>query len=213
MTEKEEVFTQELGKIVPEYESRFFMVRKFFWTRLKESIDLAALKNDARILDLGCGIGHLLSEIKKQNATCTGVGVDLNARIMSLHIPGCQFIIADAAKLPFSDGYFDVVFALDILEHIPNIELTVAEIRRVLKPEGLLIVVGPTESVFYKFCRFLIKGTFSMKSGPGGGEHYHSIMFLRQRIRELGFSLEEKITLPKYFPLALDEVLKFKRNK
>ena len=145
--------------------------------------------------------------------SCTGVGVDLNTRIMSLRIPGCQFLVADAAKLPFAAGYFDVVFALDILEHIPDIELTMAEIGRVLKTDGMLIVVGPTESAFYKFCRFLIKGTFSMKSGPGGGEHFHTIKFLRQRIQELGFSLHEKVTLPKYFPVALEEILKFKRSK
>jgi len=60
------------------------------------------------------------------------------------------------------------------LEHIEDINPAINEIKRIAKEGAMLIVSIPKENFFYKLGRFFIKGTFSMKSGPGSGKHYYT---------------------------------------
>ncbi|OGS22585.1 MAG: hypothetical protein A2252_03130 [Elusimicrobia bacterium RIFOXYA2_FULL_39_19] len=194
-----------LNEIVPEYNSRFIPVKKYFWDRIKYSVILGRLKNGYKILDVGCGIGYLLEEVQRRH-NCECYGIDTNVNIKNLSIPDCTFEVSDVARLTFADKFFDVVFAMDTLEHIENCEPAIKQIHRVLKDDGSLIVVGPTETFFYKLCRFMLKGTFSEEGGPGAGEHHHTIYTLEKIITAMGFTAEKKLYLPRYFPTFLSGV-------
>lgn len=56
-----------------------------------------------------------------------------------------QLVSCSCLSLPFNDGYFDFVFSSSVLEHIRNRELALSEIKRVLKPDGTLILTVPTQ--------------------------------------------------------------------
>lgn len=81
-----------------------------------------------RVLDYGCGEGRWRSRIEGLGARW--VGFDLNAQGAT--------VVADAARLPFEDGCFDGVLCSAVFEHLPDLDGSLAEIRRVLKPGGVL---------------------------------------------------------------------------
>jgi len=210
---KKDERTMPLAEIVPEYNSSFSLVKNLFWNRINCSISLGKIDDNKIILDIGCGIGYLLQAIRRENEKCELNGIDFNVNVKSLSIQKCKIKIEDASKLSFEDNYFDIVYALDVLEHINEVETAIKEIQRVLKPKGKLIITGPTESTFYKFCRFLIKGTFSEEKGPGTGIHFHTIYTLDKKILTCNFLKENEVNLPKYFPFVLIKVIKYINEK
>jgi 2-polyprenyl-6-hydroxyphenyl methylase/3-demethylubiquinone-9 3-methyltransferase len=98
-----------------------------------------------RLLDIGCGGGVLAEEFAKLGCQVTGIDISdeslavarAHARTEGLSI---DYRNGSAAQLPFDGGNFDVVSCCDVLEHIPNWELAIAEVGRVLKPSGLFLL-------------------------------------------------------------------------
>ncbi|MEN3013172.1 MAG: methyltransferase domain-containing protein [Endomicrobiia bacterium] len=199
-----------LDKLVPEYRHKIWFIRKYFLDRIKVSLRIADIKDKEVILDVGCGEAVLLKEINKMKKNIDYFGVDINENIrsLSLYYRG-EFRVCNIQNgLPFQNECFDVVFALDVLEHINNIEKVLKEVFRVLKSQGRFVVCGPTESMWYKFCRFLIKGTFSSKHGPSSGEHVFSIYDIFKKIEELGLFIKKKtLHLPSFLPKNFAGVL------
>lgn len=92
-------------------------------------------------LDVGCGHGHISEYLQTRGIVCVGLDVDtktVQANIRSL------FVNADAQSLPFRSGIFDMVLALELLEHLSAPEKTLTEFHRVLKSRGILILTTPT---------------------------------------------------------------------
>src|ERR1041385_1219530 len=97
-----------------------------------------------RVLDVACGVGYG-SEILRQAGATIVIGVDLAFEAFPTNGPGAQalFTNADAGRLPFGDGTFDVVVSFETIEHVPQPELLLQEIRRVLKRDGICIYSSP----------------------------------------------------------------------
>ncbi|MCW3015309.1 MAG: bifunctional 3-demethylubiquinone 3-O-methyltransferase/2-octaprenyl-6-hydroxy phenol methylase [Solirubrobacterales bacterium] len=90
----------------------------------------------AQLLDVGCGGGLLAPHVHGYRH----VGVDLSERGLAIAAEhGVEPVHADVAALPFEDARFDVVVAGEILEHVPDLDGTVAEALRVLKPGGTFV--------------------------------------------------------------------------
>jgi 2-polyprenyl-6-hydroxyphenyl methylase / 3-demethylubiquinone-9 3-methyltransferase len=94
----------------------------------------------ARVLDLGCGAGFLSNDLAARGAVVTG----LDASTESLAVAAAYdrtgkvtYRCGDALALPFDDGSFDVVCAMDLLEHVEDPARLVAEAARVLAPGGM----------------------------------------------------------------------------
>lgn len=115
-------------------------------------IKLLAIKPGDRVLELGSGLGLLGKAIKDD------VGVDLRYFGVDLVFDSAHRsrensiapIQADAAKLPFNKEAFDEIISTDVLEHIPDPQLAVKEIYRVLKPGGkaFIVIADPSEGRF-----------------------------------------------------------------
>lgn len=95
-----------------------------------------------RILDLGCGTGRNLAELRQLG---DAVGLDLEARALEFcRRRGLTSVAqARAEHLPFRDGSFDVVTALDLLEHLDDDVAGAREIFRTLRPGGLFLAFVP----------------------------------------------------------------------
>src|ERR1700735_1684664 len=94
----------------------------FAWEKAKGVVDLLAPKSGERILDLGCGTGHLTSEIAAKGAQL--VGVDRSPEMITearKQYPALQFEVAAARRLPFHNE-FDAVFSNAALHWIPEAE-------------------------------------------------------------------------------------------
>ncbi|HYQ69443.1 class I SAM-dependent methyltransferase [Actinophytocola sp.] len=115
----------------------------------QEMIDLAALRDGHRVLDIGCATANLLRTIGRQRPGVALVGLDPDPKALARARRKARRAGLDmrldrgfAQELPYPDGSFDRVFSSLMLHHLEDTakDQLLAEARRVLRPDGLLIV-------------------------------------------------------------------------
>lgn len=107
-----------------------------------------------RMLEVGCGLGTDL--LYGASLGAKTVGMDLSLRSAGLarrhfqlnRMPG-DFLRADAERLPYKDGSFDVVYSFGVLHHTPDTQRAINECRRVLKPGGTFVLMLYNRSSWY----------------------------------------------------------------
>jgi len=132
-----------------EYQTMHLTELKHWWFRGRRRLLLALLRTFAparpgslHILDFGCGTGGNTVSYGKFGTTI-GMEPDPVAVRLAHARGGARYCRADGVQLPFRSGAFDVVIASDVLEHIEADSSAVAEMVRVLRPGGSLIVSVP----------------------------------------------------------------------
>ena len=96
----------------------------------------------ARVLEVGCGGGQFAARLAEENPAARVVATDRSSRFVELTAArGVTAEVADVQDLPFQDGSFDVVAAMWMLYHVPDLDRGLAEVRRVLRPGGLFVAV------------------------------------------------------------------------
>lgn len=133
-----------------EYGRMHRLERNHWWFRGKRAAIAALLERaGARalgprdlVVDVGCGTGAVLERF---GAGALAVGIDDHADALRYARRKSEALLArsDARALPFRTGGVDRVFLLDVAEHVPEDAAVFAEIRRVLKPDGLAVVHVP----------------------------------------------------------------------
>ena len=100
-----------------------------------------------RVLEIGCGRGGFSKYLLECGANLVAAdfspaAVAIAKRLLTDSLP-CDVRVADIQNIPFSDNEFDVVISLETLEHVPDWEKGLAELVRVTKPDGELIITTP----------------------------------------------------------------------
>lgn len=112
----------------------------------------AATRPGAVLLDLGCGAGLLAPHVRDKGYR--HVGVDLSpSALRQARGHGVTAVRGDVLAVPAADGSADVVVAGEILEHVPDLRVAVAEICRVLRPGGVLVLDALAATAL---CRLLL---------------------------------------------------------
>lgn len=97
-----------------------------------------------RILDLGCGTGFFLAELEEQHPGAVGLDISHEMlRVSEQYVPGARLVTGDAERLPFQPGSFDTVFCKGSLHHTRDHVGFLENCRRMLGPEGVLIMSEP----------------------------------------------------------------------
>ncbi|HAZ14982.1 MAG: hypothetical protein A2X86_17765 [Bdellovibrionales bacterium GWA2_49_15] len=111
------------------------------------------------ILDFGAGKGHFLQMLEGQSfLDCTGA--DLMDRPADIPASN-QWIQADLNhRLPVADETYDVIMAIEVIEHLENPRATAREWRRILKPNGLLIFSTPNNESWRALIALFVRGHF-----------------------------------------------------
>jgi len=112
----------------------------------------AELARDLKVLDLGCGVGYgsrMLARVARRV-----VGVDLSPEAVqhaarAYRSPRLRVLAADARRLPFAGGAFELVTCFEMIEHVEDHAAVLGEIARVLTPGGRLVVSTPNK-IFYE---------------------------------------------------------------
>ncbi len=189
-----------------------------WWYRVRREIvisllsSIAARKNGPlRILEIGCGTGELLKEMGHFGVVR---GMDISPRAIEY----CKqrgltnAVVGDAARVPFPKESFDVVIALDVLEHLANDSAGCGEIIRVLSPGGTAIIAvpafmflwGTTDVVSHHFRRYTRKQIVARMREAGfaieRATYFNTLLFLpiavvRLCVRMLGIKMRSENTI------------------
>ncbi|MDR1535113.1 MAG: class I SAM-dependent methyltransferase [Planctomycetota bacterium] len=158
---------------------------------------------DKKILDLGAGNGYL--SMKLGNAMKNG-GLDVKQALRAADIHPENFKYAEikceygdfAGRLPFEDGYFDIVCFVEVIEHLEDQFGCIREIHRILKPGGTVYVTTPNVLNINSRIRYFMSGLFNqfnlllhkgMPSVIDWSGHIHPIsyVFLSNILKRGGF--------------------------
>ena len=113
------------------------------WQRHVAAYALCApLLPGGRVLDLGCGVGHSYELLAPRES----VGVDIAPEVLKGQARETH--VADMRALPFADAAFASVLCVQAIEHVPDPERVLAEVRRVLEPGGVAVFVTPNRLTF-----------------------------------------------------------------
>lgn len=108
---------------------------------------LPYLKPGQRVLDFGCGPGAIsmgLAEAVAPGGEMHGIDMEESqiesARAMAKEhgVANATFHVGDVTDLPFADAFFDVAYCHNVLMHVPDTQAVLAEVKRVLKPGGII---------------------------------------------------------------------------
>lgn len=141
-----------------------------------------------KYLDAGCGSG-LITRYLPANS----VGLDINPRNIERakkYAPRAKIVEADIENMPFSDNYFSTIICSEVLEHLPNPQKAISEIKRVLEPGGILIGTVPQKNFLWKL---------RVLSSTHPGEPYHKEYRKSELIRILDNFEIIKVSSASYF--------------
>ena len=168
------------------------------------------LKEGEKVLDLGCGNGRWYPVFKEKKVDY--FGVDNSEKLIEIakeNFPDAKFFVGDALNLPFPDNFFDKVYSIALLHHIPSEEFRIKllkEAKRVLKPGGILILTcwkihRPREILAllkYTFLKIIGKSKLDFRDTfvPWGKKALRYYHFFTQRelenlVKKVGFEILE----------------------
>lgn len=152
MTIKESINVTRQG-----FEERF-KEEKFYNRQTRDDnhlnliLNMIKLNKNRVLLDLGTGSGYLAFALAKENPNDEVIGIDIvkqtlknNSKKAKMQgIRNLQFINYDGISFPFEDESIDVIYIRYALHHFPDIQSTFSEMKRVLKPQGKIVLSDPT---------------------------------------------------------------------
>jgi 2-polyprenyl-3-methyl-5-hydroxy-6-metoxy-1,4-benzoquinol methylase len=192
---------------LPAYAHRNPLVDLVFWRRLNIAFAEAQRHSGRRALDFGCGVGLMSEALASGGFQVTAVDQDFGPkRLLEGRITfskSIAFVEGDLATLDLAPGSFDVILALDVLEHVAPLAPYVNSFERLLRPDGVLIVCGPTENWLYRFGRRLAGREFT--------GHYH-VGDIRDVAASLGERFEVRTVARVIWPATLFKVLSCRKR-
>lgn len=113
--------------------------------RLAEAVEL----KKGKLLDIGCGGGILTESLIAYYPHVELYGCDISKTAITyarkLGSGKVKYAVLRKKKFPYKDNFFDVCICLDVMEHVPDVEFFLKEIRRVLKKNGRFFLIVPCE--------------------------------------------------------------------
>lgn len=150
------------------------------------------------LLDIGCGLGELLQQIREDNQEVMLHGIDLSSDMVkaakSRNINNTCIIEGNAEKLPYNEDQFDAVLCADCIHFFLYPEKVFAEAYRVLKKGGIFIVCGRYENIPGRIVFNRIVFPFFSKDGEIRiyGERWIRIFFAANRFRKVHWKMVHK---------------------
>ncbi len=138
-----------------------------------------------KILEAGAGEGKLTKILAELYPTAEVIASDLEesvnnkARVLLAKYKNAKVQQEDVEKLSFADGTFDLVLCCEVLEHVPHPEKALSELRRVLRPGGVLIASVPREPIWRALNMARLKYLPKFGNTPGHVNHWKRSAFKR----------------------------------
>lgn len=175
---------------------------KFKWPAIKQYIPT----KKSKVLEYGCGKGFILHTVSKYNPKATLTGVDISKeaiRHAKKKYKNISFsVIKPDTKLPYRKNSFDYVMCLDVIEHVMDVELVLAEFNRVLKPGGRLLVSTPYHGMV-KNMLIVMLGYFDFVFNPTGPHiRFFTKKSLTQCLSDANFDIDVTGYCGRIYPIS-----------
>jgi SAM-dependent methyltransferase len=111
----------------------------------------AQMVGDRRVLDAGCGVGYgsvILAEADAREVLGVDLGEAVVAAASAAERPGLRFAQGDIARLDAEGGSFDAIVCFEVIEHVEDPHVVLAEFARLLAPGGLLVISSPNRDAY-----------------------------------------------------------------
>lgn len=147
---------QQYDRMAAVYDQRW---RSYIANTLSFLKTWAHLSPTATVLDVACGTGEFERLVLADRPMQQMVGVDISEKMLAiarqkLHVyPNVSFHVAPASALPFADNSFDVVVSANSFHYFDDPNAALAEIKRVVKPDGTVIILDWCKD--YLLCKIL----------------------------------------------------------
>lgn len=170
------------------FEKLYQVEDRHFWFRTRQAI-IAALSQNLtanlpagyRVMEIGCGTGHLLKTLEQTSSKGQVIGLDLywEGLAFAQKRTGASLIQGQAERMPFPEGQFDLIGMFDVLEHLENDEEILKSVQRMLKKGGKLILTVPAEKQLWSTTDLLARH-----------QRRYEATELRQKLEKSGFSID-----------------------
>ena len=147
-----QVLERAIGRQFDRVESRFAPTIRPADVRLRTILRHLGEVRGRRVLDLGCGKGRFLPWLSDRGARV--VGLDLSWNMLraagrsgseSTETPNDRrprpLVLGSLTRLPLASGSFDALYGVEVISHLPGLEAAIAELHRVLRPGGKIVLV------------------------------------------------------------------------
>ena len=172
-------------------------IGRWYWD-YRDRRTLSYIREEKDILDLGCGEGITLEKILCQFPGRNVLGLDSSmerVRVCKDHqLPARQ---GSAYALDLEDQSWDCCLFLEVIEHLVETQKALREIHRVLRREGLLLIIFPHDWLFKAARLSFLK--FKEAFSPSGHVKQWTPGEMRQALKEGGFEVQDEISLPFHF--------------
>ena len=157
--------------LAPVYDTQYAKEQN---AKIKAALNNTKPGENELVLDLGCGTGLLFERVAKSAKLVAGI--DTSSKILqeakkrAKQLPNTAILRADADYTPFKNKTFDYVFAVTLLQNMPNPLKTLQEIKRVSDPHSIIIITGLKKKFSQgRFISLLNKSglnVFTLKTNP-----------------------------------------------
>ena len=124
--------------------TRYALVNRWDPYHLKRIDRLMPLSGGDRVLEIGCGQGHLTKRLAARGVDVVGIDANPNAPEVA---ETSRVVCMRAEQLDFEDDSFDAVVSVHAIEHIPELAEALQETARVLAPGGKALFIYPAEPI------------------------------------------------------------------
>jgi ubiquinone/menaquinone biosynthesis C-methylase UbiE len=172
------------------YERSHPLVRWIEQRRLSVLSDFAAARPNSRVLEVGCGAGHVLQRFAGARRTGVDLSTTMLARARKRLGQDAELIRASAEQLPFDPQSFDVVICTEVLEHTQHPDVVIRELARVATPDARIVVSIPNEANIDRAKRFIrsvpvLRTVLRSLAAEGNEWHLHhlDVAFLKRIVQ------------------------------
>lgn len=175
---------------LPSYTHSNRLMSYLFWKRIENALQMANPTPNSSILDFGCGGAVTFKWLNERGckiAGCENQFFEMSKKVCEfLEINACLY--DDVFKI---NNRFDTIFALDVLEHVDELDKYLHKLKALLADKGQFVVSGPTENYLYKIGRSL--------AGFSGHYHVRNIYDIEKAMVSAGF---QRVRLKSLYPVV-----------
>jgi 2-polyprenyl-3-methyl-5-hydroxy-6-metoxy-1,4-benzoquinol methylase len=153
---------------------------------------LVGVVHGKRVLDAGCATGNFLHYFSQQSGIPV-VGIDLHPQALRVaYEQNIPVLCGELGQVALASGTFSLITLWDVLEHVPHVRSTLAEVHRLLEPEGIVIASTPNETSF----QAVFWGKYWCAWDIPRHLQIFSLETLQKLLEQCGFSLFKRHSFP-----------------